>query len=534
MTTEATAFGKEPTGPLAALWGTMRSDRLVQVTLAALGGITLYHLWVALFRPADSAESPELLPGGLGPFVILLLTVISLVRGLDRLQPEERRFWLDVTAGFAAWLAASGIQLVFPVGQRSLAVELLIEACFAAVYIALILSVERHPHRAFRWRPTDLERLLAWPAVVVLILGLFGYFVIIPILGQARGLEQLSSTFLLYMTLDAYLAGRFLVLSQSARPTRWQALYFLLGLAMGVAFVNDLLEWRVVTGQHPILGRLLDYLYYLPFVLVVLTRCRHFNFADRRADPETVERPELYFTRPSGRTMTHAVGFALLHFACYRVDFFPVVIKAEHENLTFWMVLALGTIAVTQHRLLERKAQELWRSREKFELSMRHSDQDLRLMIERYHADEQLRLSEQKFAKAFHVCPDGMAITSQAEGRFLEVNEGFERQSGYSREELIGHNAPDFGLWAIPGERDAMFEMLAAEGAIRNFEGTMHTQSGDTRSVLFSAEQLTIDGERYLLSVTRDITDHRPSDTPAAERADQNALPSRREMYPPS
>ncbi len=511
MSTEATASGREPTRPLEALRETVRTDRLVQGTLAVLGCLTLHHGWIAVVQSTPATGASGHLDHTLGPFVVLLLTVVSLWRGLDRLQPEERRFWRDVSAGMSGWLAVAGIYLVVPSDQRSLAIQLLIEACFAAFYIALVLAVERQPHRADRWRPTDLERLLAWPAVVGLIIGLFGYFVVVPRLGQSQEHEIVGSTFLLYTTLDAYLAGRFLVLSRTARPIRWKTLYFLLGLAMALIFVNDLLEWQVLSGQLSGLAPLLDYIYYFPFVLMVLARCRHTPFRDRRADPESAERPELYFTRPSGRTMTHAVGFALLHLACYQVDFFPVVLKPAHESLTFWFVLGLGTVAVIQHRLLERKAQELWRTREKFELSMRHNEQDLRLMIERYHAEEQLRLSEQKFAKAFHVCPDGMAITSVAEGRFLEVNEGFERQSGYSRDELIGQNAPSFGLWGMPGERDAMFEILTNKGSVRNFEGAMRNRSGELRQVLFSAEQLTIDGERYLLSVTREITEPRPA-----------------------
>ncbi|MEM7582021.1 MAG: PAS domain S-box protein [Acidobacteriota bacterium] len=494
---------KRPTRPLEALSGTVRGDRLTQATLALLGGLTLVHLWSAIAGPLRWLTEGR--SGELGPFLMLLATVLCLGSGQDRLQPEERRFWRDIIAGFSAWLVVTAIYLVLPVANRSLTVDLFVEGCFAVFYIALILAVERHPHRAYRWRPTELERQLAWPAVIVLILGLFGYFVVIPIVSEAQGLQQIGSTFLLYITLDLYLAGRFLALSRTARPTRWRTAYGLLGTAMALAFLNDLLEWQVVAGRAPAWGPVLDYLYLLPFVLVALTRCRHFPYVDRRADPETVERPELYFTRPSGRTMTHAVGFALLHFACYRLGFFPVAFKPEHESLAFWMVLALAAIAITQHRLLERKAQELWRSREKFELSMRHSDQDLRLMIERYHADEQLRLSEEKFSKAFHVCPDGMAITSQAEGRFLEVNEGFEQQTGYSRDELIGKTALEIGLWANPDQRDEIFALLAKQGSIRSIEGTLRTRSGEVHRVQFSAEQLTIEGERYLLSVMRDL-----------------------------
>ncbi len=54
-------------------------------------------------------------------------------------------------------------------------------------------------------------------------------------------------------------------------------------------------------------------------------------------------------------------------------------------------------------------------------------------------ARQQLQLSEEKFAKAFHASPDGMAITRQQDGMLLEVNEGFCRQTGYSEKYCLDH-----------------------------------------------------------------------------------------------
>ncbi|MBN1992758.1 MAG: hypothetical protein JW953_08620, partial [Anaerolineae bacterium] len=55
----------------------------------------------------------------------------------------------------------------------------------------------------------------------------------------------------------------------------------------------------------------------------------------------------------------------------------------------------------------------------------------------RRQVEEALRLSEEKFAKAFYASPDAILITRAGDGQLIEVNEGFCRLSEYSREEAL-------------------------------------------------------------------------------------------------
>ena len=59
-------------------------------------------------------------------------------------------------------------------------------------------------------------------------------------------------------------------------------------------------------------------------------------------------------------------------------------------------------------------------------------------VTERIHAEAALRASEEKFSKAFRASPDAIIISSLPDGTILEVNDGFTRISGFSREEAIG------------------------------------------------------------------------------------------------
>ena len=69
-------------------------------------------------------------------------------------------------------------------------------------------------------------------------------------------------------------------------------------------------------------------------------------------------------------------------------------------------------------------------------------------------AEEALRKSEEKFSKAFRRSPMALTFTSAKDHRYIEVNETFERLSGWRRDEVIGRTPFDIGLWVDPAGND--------------------------------------------------------------------------------
>ena len=136
--------------------------------------------------------------------------------------------------------------------------------------------------------------------------------------------------------------------------------------------------------------------------------------------------------------------------------------------------------------------------------------------IQRQQAEDLLRESEERFARAFHASPAPMAIATIEEGRCLDINDSFLRLVGYSREEVIGRSAIEMGVWPTPGERDRLIQMLREQGSVRNMESGVRTRQGELRSVLISAEVITLQGVDRLLTLNYDITDRK--------RAEQHAL----------
>ncbi len=62
-------------------------------------------------------------------------------------------------------------------------------------------------------------------------------------------------------------------------------------------------------------------------------------------------------------------------------------------------------------------------------------------------AESALRLSEEKFAKAFRSSPISITISTLLEGRFIEVNESFCRMTSYNQAEIVGHTSAELNLW---------------------------------------------------------------------------------------
>lgn len=122
-------------------------------------------------------------------------------------------------------------------------------------------------------------------------------------------------------------------------------------------------------------------------------------------------------------------------------------------------------------------------------------------------AEEQTRISQEMFSKAFHSSPDSVTITTMAEGRYVEVNEGFTRLFGWRREEVIGRTVFELGIWPEPAGRELLKRALRDQGQVRQMELQFRTKSGQLRTILHSADVIELNGQACMLSVTDDITD---------------------------
>jgi two-component system cell cycle sensor histidine kinase/response regulator CckA len=127
-------------------------------------------------------------------------------------------------------------------------------------------------------------------------------------------------------------------------------------------------------------------------------------------------------------------------------------------------------------------------------------------ITKRKQAEESLRASEERFAKAFHSNLTAMAISRVRDNRLIDVNPYWLSTSGYRREEVIGKIAAELGLWVHPEDRDRFVELLRQGKPVREEEISVRRKDGEIRNALISAEGIDLKGEPCVLWVVQDIT----------------------------
>ncbi len=109
----------------------------------------------------------------------------------------------------------------------------------------------------------------------------------------------------------------------------------------------------------------------------------------------------------------------------------------------------------------------------------------------------------------FDLAPNPMAISSFDDGRFVDVNQAFVAQSQYSRDELIGRTSTKLGFWVNDEDRGALLNRLRETGFADGVELTFRRKDGEARQVMFFGKVIEVGNQKWLLSVSPDITNHK-------------------------
>src|SRR5215467_3964774 len=130
----------------------------------------------------------------------------------------------------------------------------------------------------------------------------------------------------------------------------------------------------------------------------------------------------------------------------------------------------------------------------------------------RRRAETELAKSEEKFSKTFRHSPLVLAISRTSESRFIDVNDSFEEQLGWKRDEAIGRTPADLQLWANTDQLAAFLSQIQINGNVRDLETVARTKNGDCRTLLVSAEVLDVAGQSCTLSVAADISERKQAE----------------------
>ncbi|MBN1118992.1 MAG: PAS domain S-box protein [Bacteroidales bacterium] len=128
-----------------------------------------------------------------------------------------------------------------------------------------------------------------------------------------------------------------------------------------------------------------------------------------------------------------------------------------------------------------------------------------------------LEESEAKYHAAFKTSPDAINI-NKLNGEYVEINDGFTELTGFTREDVVGKSSKDLNIWAIPQDRDYLIKQLSEKGYVENLESEFRCKDSSIKTALMSARLISLNGEKHILSITRDITQRKKSEQELLEQ----------------
>ena len=198
------------------------------------------------------------------------------------------------------------------------------------------------------------------------------------------------------------------------------------------------------------------------------------------------------------------------------------------ERLAYMLALMLVLVAVTalEARRIAKPLQGISRTMASIDQGdlharapvtgpkeLRHIATQLNTMLDlRLKAETKLRESEERYRTAFHTSPDAINITRLSDGIFLDVNDGFTRLVGWTREEVIGRTSRAINIWRHNEDRQKLVSAMLRDGLLENMEADFVAKDGKISTALMSAHTMTVEGVPCILSVTRDMTAYRAAE----------------------
>ena len=128
---------------------------------------------------------------------------------------------------------------------------------------------------------------------------------------------------------------------------------------------------------------------------------------------------------------------------------------------------------------------------------------------ERKKVEEALQQSEDKFRLAFQTSPDAININRLEDGRYVDINQGFMDQTGFTREEVIGRTTLEINIWHDRADRERLVQGLRERGYYENLEAQFRRKDGSLGTGLMSARLLMLGEIPHVISITKDISERK-------------------------
>jgi PAS domain S-box-containing protein len=108
--------------------------------------------------------------------------------------------------------------------------------------------------------------------------------------------------------------------------------------------------------------------------------------------------------------------------------------------------------------------------------------------------------------ETFQTSPIAACITTQDDGIFLDVNDAYLRFSGYTRDQLIGHNSVGVHFSNTETRERWLHEFIKSNSSLSSQDVSFTTANGQQLKAIAFYEGMEVDGKKAVLSMFYDIT----------------------------
>ena len=445
--------------------------------VAIIAAVVIALLLVLNLELIQSAATKLIVSNSLDFIVVLFATACSFYAA-RRSNGYARQIWLLVAIAFGLETVGQGISTYYqsfvPGAEQSPWPSDVLFFVWAAPIFMIFLPVSEEEATAI-----DAVRALDFLQVAILALTLYLYFFYAPSRWQFDQPGLLREILLVYMGRDLLLSVAFFFRWRAAIPP-WLGSFsavlsavFLLMVFADAEYLFAVVDPRVSAGWG-------DLIWMMPSIIVIV-------FA------VTWSQPESGGSSATSSRVGRLLNGQVLPIAIPLCVIFMGRAIAREQVVLAWMIVAASVLCSSVRLLLTNRRQQ-------------------RIADSLLNTERALRSSEEILSSAFRNSPDAFSINPFPNGPYLEVNDGFTRLTGYSRDETLGKTPREMNLWVGTERRDQAVTTLTETGQIRDFEFRFRMKSGHVRVGQMSASVVDLGGQRCSLVIVRDITDRKEAE----------------------
>jgi PAS domain S-box-containing protein len=164
-------------------------------------------------------------------------------------------------------------------------------------------------------------------------------------------------------------------------------------------------------------------------------------------------------------------------------------------------------------------------------LNANHAEIEVRhwlINIEReQRIQEKLQESELRYRRLFETAQDAILILDGKTGQIIDANPFIINIIGYSREELLGKNLWEIGLFKDIRASKTAYQKLQDEGYIRYEHLPLLTKTGQLVAVEFVSNKYQVDGQSIIQCNIRDIRERRQAEEEKRQMEQKSQVASR-------